>query len=266
MHYYDQHMHTYFSPDSVEKFENYLKQSDKTLITTEHLDFFSPYQNQADVIPDFPGYTAKIEQLNKEYDNRVRKGIEVGFTYPDKDRIQDYLSGKDFDLILLSVHHNGQYNFMNIGNEDVPLTEHLNDYYSRMLQAVQEFPNANVLAHFDYGLRGYTVTVDELRQVEKKLLKVFKTAVQNELAFELNTKSMYRHGNAHLYEYAIDLYLSAGGKMFTLGSDAHKAEDYEFHFKEAAEMLKRHGVEQLVTFQQQEPSFVPIPQEKVTTK
>lgn len=42
MRYYDQHLHTYFSPDSRETFENYLNLTDLPLISTEHLDFFQP--------------------------------------------------------------------------------------------------------------------------------------------------------------------------------------------------------------------------------
>ena len=64
MRYYDQHMHTYFSPDSIEHFENYLEQSDKPLITTEHLDFFSPLQATEDVIPDYSAYSADVDRLN----------------------------------------------------------------------------------------------------------------------------------------------------------------------------------------------------------
>lgn len=258
MHYYDQHMHTHFSPDSSEKFERYLVQSDKTVITTEHLDFFSPQQQSKDTIPDYDGYIREINRLNAQYGNRILKGIEVGFTHPDRDKIREFLKGKDYDLILLSIHHNGKHNFMNLSNEDIPLKENMDEYYTLMLQGVQELPNANVLAHFDYGLRGYEVSVEELKMVEDKLIKVFQAAIQKDLAFELNTKSMYHHGNAHLYEYAIDLYRSVGGKWFTVGSDAHKAEDYEFHFTEAFDMLKRHGVEELVTFQQQEPTIVPL--------
>lgn len=259
MQYYDQHMHTHFSPDSVERFENYLVLSDKPLITTEHLDFFSPRQNRAPYIPDFTQYSAEIERLNKRYGNRIRKGVEVGFTKPDKDKIFRYLDGKDFDLVLLSIHHNGRYNFMQVGNRDVPLERTLDEYYRLMLEAVQEFPQANVLAHFDYGLRGYDLSVEELQAAESQLLAVFQAAVERDIAFELNTGSMYRHENAHLYEYAIDLYLSAGGKLFTVGSDAHKAQDYERYFPDAFAMLRRHGVEQLAVFQQQEPTLVDIP-------
>lgn len=261
MHYYDQHMHTHFSPDSVETFEHYLERSaGKRLITTEHLDYFSAEQASDDVIPDFEAYSAEIERLNQLYGNRILKGIEVGFTHPDKERIQDFLKGKDYDLILMSIHHNGRYGFMQLGNDDVPLEEQLEEYYSLMLQGVREFKNANVLAHFDFGLRSYEVSVAELKTIEHKLVEIFETAVQQDIALELNTRSMYRYGNAHLYEYAIDLYRSVGGTLFTVNSDAHVVEDYELRFNDAFDMLREHGVEQLVVFENQQPTFVEIPQ------
>ena len=51
MGYYDQHMHTHFSPDSAESFENYLEQTDGLLVTTEHLDFQDAYNGG--VIPSW---------------------------------------------------------------------------------------------------------------------------------------------------------------------------------------------------------------------
>lgn len=48
---------------------------------------------------------------------------------------------------------------------------------------------------------------------------------------ELNAKSFLKYGNEDLYRYAVPLYQSVGGKLFTLGSDAHVAEDYQLGFK-----------------------------------
>lgn len=259
MHYYDQHMHTYFSPDSKEQFENYLNLSNKPLITTEHLDYFSPAQKQADFIPDYQSYCETITQLNQIFDDRIRKGIEVGYTAADVDRTKAYLADKEYDLMLLSIHHNGRYNFMQVSNRDVPLDRTLNHYYDLMLAGINALPEANVLAHFDYGLRRYTVSVADLRTVETQLLTVFDAAVKNGLAFELNTKSMFRHENAPLYDYAINLYKEVGGTQFTIGSDAHRASDYEAYFDEAYRLLKKHGVNELVVFQKGQPIPVEIP-------
>lgn len=264
MKYYDQHLHTYYSPDSIETFENYLKQSDLPVVTTEHLDFYSPEQKIDDVILDYAGYTERIKELNKDYANRLLKGIEVGFTYKNRHRIESYLKGKTFDIILFSIHHNGRENFMQINHDTKDLAMHLDEYYSLMLQGIKLAPYANVLAHFDYGLRGYDdVSISDLKRIEVTLIEILKTIIKQNQALELNTRSMYRFGNAHLYDYIIGLYRSLGGELFTVSSDGHVAEDYQLHFKDAFSLLQKHRVEELVVYQNQRAKRVSISEIKV---
>lgn len=260
MRYYNQHSHTYFSPDSTEHFENYLKQTDLPVVTTEHLDFYRPSQKMEDAVLDYDSYVETIQRLNQTYDNRLLKGIEVGFTFEDRHRIEAYLADKSFDIILLSIHHNGGQGFMTLNNDTKDLTEHVEDYYNLMLQGIKEAPYANVLAHFDYGLRGYDdVKVSDLKPAEETLKAIFQVIIEQNQALELNTRSMYAYDNAHLYDYAIGLYKSLGGRLFTVSSDAHVAEDYQFHFSEAFSLLRAHGVNELVVFKNQKAQFVPLP-------
>lgn len=260
MRYYDQHLHTYFSPDSLETFENYLALSDLPMISTEHLDFFSAFQKVDDVIPDYAGYSQTVEELNAIYDHRLLKGIEVGFTYDDRHRIEEFLEGKEYDLKLLSIHHNGRHGFMTLNHDQKPLATHLDEYFHLMLQAVQEAPYANVLAHFDFGLRGYDeVQLADLERKEAILTDILKTMMLHEQALELNTRSMYRYGNAHLYDYVIGLYKQLGGQLYTVSSDAHRASDYQLRFKDAFEMLRQHGVKELATFKKGQVNLVPLP-------
>lgn len=260
MRYYDQHLHTHFSPDSRETFENYLALSDLPMITTEHLDYFSSLQKIDDVVPDYAGYSATVDELNTTYDNRLLKGIEIGFTYADRHRIEEFLEGKTYDLKLLSIHHNGRHGFMTLNHDQKPLDTHLDEYFNLMLQGVQNAPYANVLAHFDFGLRGYDeVQLADLERKEAILSQIFKRMIQQDQALELNTRSMYRYGNAHLYDYAIGLYKQLGGQLYTVSSDAHRAADYQLHFKEAFAMLRQHGVQKLAVYQKQTALLVPIP-------
>lgn len=260
MKYYDQHLHTHFSPDSREEFENYLSQSDLPIVTTEHLDYFGPRINMKDSILDYEEYVKTINELNERYDNRVLKGIEVGFTRNDLHNSKAYLADKDFDIMLLSVHHNGLHGFMTLNHGTRDLQEHLDEYFTLLLEAVEHFPEANVLAHFDFGLRGYDdVTIADIEPIKDKLVEIFKKMQDNEQALELNTRSMYQYGNAHLYEHVIELYQSVGGKLFTVSSDAHRAEDYRFNFDKAFAMLEKAGVEELAIFQKQKLHLAPLP-------
>ena len=90
---YDQHMHTHFSPDSEETLANYLKISQGTLVTTEHLDFHDFYNNEQDTVLDYDAYSATIAQLEATSGRRIRKGLEVGFTVESKEKILAYLEG-----------------------------------------------------------------------------------------------------------------------------------------------------------------------------
>lgn len=259
MQYYDQHAHTHFSFDSEERFENYLNLSNKFVVTTEHLDFYNPIIGFNSNSPDYTAYIKEIQQLNTQYDQRILKGIEIGYTETDNTSIKEYLANKEYDVLLLSVHQNGRYDFMEDRVLEHSLEETMKEYFQLMQKAIEDIPRANILAHFEYGLRRYNVTIEDLKKFEPMLKQVFRKAIENDLAFELNGKSMFKYNNAHLYEYGIDLYKSLGGKYFTVGSDAHVAKDYEFHFEEIFEILKKHEIKQLTVFQNEKPILVKTP-------
>lgn len=134
-----------------------------------------------------------------------------------------------------------------------------NDYYSRMLDAVKSAKFCNILTHFDYGVRRLNLSVNAFRLIaEPYLVNIFKNIIEKNIAFELNAKSFIKYGNKELYEYAIPLYISLGGKLFTLGSDAHVAEDYELGFKEMKNLLIKNGIFELAVYQKQQLIMVNI--------
>jgi histidinol-phosphatase (PHP family) len=255
---YDQHMHTYFSPDSSETFEKYLKQTKGQIVTTEHLDFDDRFMGGKDTILDYEEYDKIIAQLNKQYDNRIRKGIEIGYTKDSHTQILEYLEGKDFDVQLLSVHQNGEYDFLQPVVKEKDVQDVMNEYFPLLLEALDQFPVANVLAHFDYGIRLFDVSLKELQEHQSILERVLQKVIDKNMAFELNTRSMYQYGNVVLYEQMITWYLELGGKFFSLGSDAHSIDYYGFHFEDAIALLEKHGVSSVVIFDKQQPTLLPL--------
>ncbi|MGZ7230701.1 hypothetical protein ACXWOM_09585, partial [Streptococcus pyogenes] len=79
--------------------------------------------------------------------------------------------------------------------------------------------DADVLAHFDYGFRLFEVSVEELKTYEDQLRRIFQKMIDHDLAFELNSKSMYLYHHEHLYLYAIDLVKELGCHKYSIGSD-----------------------------------------------
>lgn len=257
MEYYDQHLHTHFSYDSNADFEDYLTNYDGYVVTTEHFDLANPV-TKVDDIPDYEMYSQTIDSLNKRFGNRVLKGIEIGYIASEKDRIIDYLADKDYDLKLLSVHHNGQFDYLDDEVKDMDPAHIIPMYFEQLAEAI-EVIDANVFAHFDYGFRVFGLSVAEFKQYEAQFLPILDQVIKNKLAFELNAKSAYLYDNLALYEYVIDLYLSRSGTLFSVGSDGHYLEHFRFHFDDLFALLKAKGVTELAIYQKGKRIMVPLP-------
>ncbi|HCM90857.1 MULTISPECIES: PHP domain-containing protein [Vagococcus] len=258
-HYYDQHLHTHHSFDSTESFENYLEKTNKTLVTTEHLDFYNPADGFKDSLPNFKLYNEEIKQLEQRYERSILRGIEVGYVPSQHELITDFVGSNPYDLILLSTHQNGDIDFMDPIVREWEKKKLVTEYYEQMILSVEEMTQLNILTHFDYGMRQLSIDVSEYQKLaESLLIDLFKKVIDKKIAVELNAKSFVKYNNRHLYEYAIPLYISLGGKLFTLGSDAHVASDYELGFLEMGQLLKDNNIHELAIFKQQKMTMVPF--------
>lgn len=260
MNYYDQHLHTFLSFDSEEQFENYLVNQPEFFVATDHFDLENAGTGFKDDIPDYTRLTKKLAKLNEQYDTTFLRGIELGVVPGQEAKIQEYLATHTYDLKLLSIHQNGKFDYM----DDIVLTKDkfavAKMYFDQMSEVLDSFPDGHILTHFEYGLRRFDFTPEELEShFEKELIAIFKKVIQRELAMEINAKSFGRYQNEKLYRYAIPLYQSLGGKLFTLGSDAHVAEDYRLLFPEMAHLLREFDVKQLVVFQGNDRFFTELP-------
>lgn len=243
----DNHLHTYFSYDSEADFSDYLDHYEGEIVTTEHYDLSNPYPYQAasphDDVPDYAAYSAKIAELNQQYGNRIKKGIEIGYYAPRKADILAFLADKEYDLKLLSVHHNGSFDYLEEPVLQLDKME-LIPRYLRELEEAIEAVQADVLSHFDYGFRKFDLTVEELKTFELELRQLFQKMIDHGLAFELNCKSMYLYGHEELYLYALGLVKELGGQRFSVGSDGHKLEHFRLKFDRVAQILADAGIEE----------------------
>ena len=247
---FDQHVHSNFSFDSNEALENYINVSNKNdIVTTEHLDFANPVINYEDSSINYLKYIEEIDSLNKKYSNKFFSGIEIGYTPNSEKRIEDFLKDKNFNLKLLSIHQNGIYDYMCVNKKLISLEALIQEYFEQMIQALESSIEFNVLAHFEYGIRIIDISVADFDSLASKFLnKIIELIVKKEIAFEVNTKSMYKYKKENLYSYMIEKYLKKGGKLFTLGSDAHNIKDYAYKFDEARKFLLARNVKEIILF------------------
>ena len=247
---FDQHVHSNFSFDSNEDLENYINVSNKNdIVTTEHLDFANPIINYEDSSIEYLKYIEEITSLNKKYSNKFFSGIEIGYTPNSEKRIEDFLKDKNFNLKLLSIHQNGLYDYMCVNKKLISLEALIQEYFEQMIQALESSIEFNVLAHFEYGIRIIDISVTDFDSLASKFLnKIIELIVKKEIAFEVNTKSMYKYKKENLYSYMIEKYLKKGGKLFTLGSDAHNIKDYAYKFDEARKFLLDRNIKEIILF------------------
>ena len=247
---FDQHVHSSFSFDSNEDLENYINVSNNSdIITTEHLDFENPIINYKDSSIDYLKYVGQIKNLNKKYSNKFFLGIEIGYTPNSEKRIEDFLKDKNFNLKLLSIHQNGNYDYMCVNKKLISLEVLIQEYFEQMIQALESSIEFNVLAHFEYGLRMIDISVTDFDNLASVFLnKIIELIVKKEIAFEVNTKSMYKYKKENLYNYMIEKYIKKGGRFFTLGSDAHNIKEYAYKFDEAKNFLLSKNIKEIILF------------------
>ena len=237
----DNHLHTYFSYDSEAQFEDYLTHYDGDIVTTEHYDLSNPYTKQDDV-PDYDAYSGEIAELNRKYGNRIKKGIEIGYYELREDDIIAYLADKNYDLKLLSVHHNGTNDYLDDEVVDMEKAEIIQEYLDKLEYAIGRV-EADVLAHFDYGFRIFDMTVEDLKVYEPQLKRIFQKMIDRDLAFELNSKSMYLYDKEELYRYALSLVKELGCHKYSIGSDGHKLEHFRLAFDKIQALLDEFSIE-----------------------
>ena len=247
---FDQHVHSSFSFDSNENLENYINVcNENDMITTEHLDFENPIINYKDSSIDYLKYIEEIDSLNAKYLNKFFSGIEIGYNPNSEKRIEDFLKDKNFNLKLLSIHQNGNYDYMCVNKKLISLEVLIQEYFEQMIQALESSIEFNVLAHFEYGLRMIDISVTDFDNLASVFLnKIIELIVKKEIAFEVNTKSMYKYKKENLYNYMIEKYIKKGGRFFTLGSDAHNIKEYAYKFDEAKKFLLSKNIKEIILF------------------
>ncbi|SDW97618.1 histidinol-phosphatase HisJ family protein [Paenibacillus sp. CF384] len=259
----DQHVHSYYSPDSEEMLEhivaNAVKLGKQAVVTTDHFDYDCKYFKK-DVLIDMDSYEREVAALRRQYDIEIRKGIEVGYRKDYHEEINRYLDGYSFDLVLLSAHNNGILDFAEEAFHNQPMDVLLADYFTHVRDAVDRMDNYDVVAHLDYVAR-YTksmVSRADYERCSSILYDLLTTIIRKEKVLELNTTGLFRQGWIHPHTYLIEMYLELGGKLFSLGSDAHRLGSIEQGFGEAIALLKSYDIHEVVQFRNRTPHLVTL--------
>jgi len=254
MKYFDQHVHTYYSRDSEETFENYIQSAKQlgldTLVFTDHCDF--DWMHIDLWYYDIEKHFKECEEMSKKYPEiKVYPGIEIGYVPEKYDEINKIIKSHKFNVINLSLHVIDNYDlYFFPPYEEYGVDNLLNLYFDRLYEMIDKMDDFDTLSHFDYGFKTVkrSIPTYQISMFEDKVKKIMSLLIKKEKALEINMKVQRGINDFSHLRYVLKLYKSLGGKYLTLSSDAHRAEKLCNSFDEIFPILKEEGFDELTCF------------------
>lgn len=258
----DYHLHTAFSDDSRAPMEEMVRRALalglSEICFTEHVD----YGVKTVLNCDYPSYFAALEEMRESYHGQItiRAGIEFGVQRETIPQYQADILQYPFDFVILSNHQVGNQEFWNGKfQEGKTQAEFHAAYYQAILDVAEHYQGYCVLGHLDMIKRydPYAPYPDEA--VLPVIEKILRRAIQDGKGIEVNTSS-FQYGLQDLTpsETILELYHELGGRVLTIGSDAHSPHRLADHIPEVREILREIGFREFCTFERMQPRFHPL--------
>jgi histidinol-phosphatase (PHP family) len=250
----DLHLHSNHSIDGENTIEEMCQAASEKGLTTicfaEHFDM-NPEEEYGYF--DFGKYSDDVERAREKFSQKmiVLKGIEFGEPHLYRKEFE-YVSGLDLDFILASIHY--VEDFGAYWDDEIrlqpgyPIQRLFESYYQEVLKAI-EFGGFDAIAHIDFPKRYFT----EKHEPDGLLDNIVKMLVDKEIALEINSSPMHEGGDeVHPSNYICDLYAKNGGKIVTVGSDAHSSDRIGQNFNRITDILQVYAFQPVCFFQRNE--------------
>ncbi len=282
----DYHIHTEFSDDSREPMQNQIERAIEIgldeICFTDHIDYgikkdwdegnitfrggdgmsSDPSQMDPCANVNYPEYFGKILRMKEIYKGKItiRQGLEFGIqtiTIPQYEKLWDRY-GDILDFTLLSMHQVNNLEFWTQDFQRGKTQKEYNEEYYREIYEVQKvFKHYSVLAHLDLLVRYDLQGIYPFENVKDMIAEILKLAIADGKGIEINTSSWhYGLSDTQPSRAILKLYKDLGGKIVTIGSDAHNTTYLGDHLDDAMKILKEEiGIDEICTFDRMIPTF-----------
>lgn len=242
----------------------------KHFTLTDHIEI-----NKFDVW-DFAGAVEKSYGVFLEIKERfagkmnVYYGAELGQALSDLERTEKILAEHDYDFVLGSTHGTKSYPYLNkVPDTDEDRKRCLTEYFEDEL-ALAEWGKFSSLAHLTFPLRFLTVDINakelkpgwrevDMTAYDSIINKILETIISKDIALEVNSSGI-RKGLFEPMPSAeyIKRYRDMGGRLITIGSDAHRVADVGADIPAVMALLKDIGFSEICVFSKKQPTFIAI--------
>ena len=271
---YDTHIHTLHSPDSVQPLdpvcETAIARGLRGITITDHAELW--HLEEHNTFQEIAASAADAKAADARYQGRLRvfSGVEMAETLDDPENTVKLLRLAEFDVVLASCHSlafdrwsaSTFYDRISFDEGTMPeekLAGFLDAYFEKILRmAGQE--DFDVLAHLTCPLRyinGKYHRNLSLRPWEAVIEEILRTVIRREKALEVNTSGIGgTFGDWMPNRKILAQYYDMGGRLITLGSDAHRADRVANAFPETAVMLQNIGFSGYCYYERRQPRFI----------
>lgn len=196
----------------------------------------------------------------------VLNGIELGQPAFDIPKANEIVARYDYDQILGSVHNfrNGDdfYYMENLSYETA--CKYLKEYFDEIIEMLH-WGNFDVLAHLTYPLRYFYsksgLSID-LNDYKGQIDEILSLTAKQDKALEINTAGLRQPLNRLQPETdIIKRFRELGGRLVTVGSDAHYAEHLALDIDKAYDAALSAGFTDIAFFQRRTPMLMKIEKE-----
>ena len=261
----DCHVHTTLSHDGKSDIIDYLniaKEKGVDEITfTEHYDIYDGIDTKLKTL-DVDNYLREF--LSKKDDSKVKTnfGIEIGLQPDTYTKIHNMVITHDFDFIIGSSHITCKKDMAMDPSFFTGITpqEAYMKYFNEVLENIKKYYyEFDVYGHLDYVIRYGDKQRINIKEFQDILDTILRTLIRKDKGIEVNTSGI-RYGlkEPHPNIDIVKRYIELGGKIITVGSDAHRKEDLASNFVEVYSMLESIGVDEVAIYHNRRPDFEKI--------
>jgi histidinol-phosphatase (PHP family) len=216
------------------------------------------------------GSVTEARRLGTKYKDKlfVGAGLELSGSIEKPKYSTRLIKAINPDCVVASVHGVTINNLptlisrMDFGSmTDSECYDVLGEYFSVLARTVV-FSNFDVCAHLTLPLRytngvyGKNLTLERFEPIIEKILSIL---IERKKALEINTSDIHHQLCDFMpSESIVQKYYQMGGRLITIGTDAHLPQNISHGFSEAKEMLHKIGFYNYNFYKRRKPVSIPL--------
>lgn len=262
----DCHVHTNISHDGISRYEDYInigrKKGVDEITFTEHWDDYTGLDSKLTTL-DVAEYLREYLKYKNDSQLKTNFGIEIGLQPDIYENVKSIVDEYPFDFIIGSSHITCKKDmamdksfFAGLSRKDAYL-----QYFKEVLENIRLYDEFDVYGHIDYVVRygGYLEKKIDYQEFREILDEILLSLIRKDKGIEINTSGIrYGLNSPHPNIDIIKRYKELGGKIITMGSDAHKIDDLAANFDLAFAILESVGFEEIAVYHNRTPDFIKI--------